>query len=326
MALAVHFCHAGILPQPEALRAFLDPTIHLTIGPELPPGPVDILVGGRPTREQLALPGVRAVIVPFAGVPEETLALLAEFPHIALHNLHHNDAATAELALALLLAVSRRVLPVDRLLRQHDWTPRYEPPPQLILAGRTALILGYGAIGRRVARALQALDMRVLATRRHQTEPQDDGIATVFPAAALSELLPQAHVLVITLPLTAETKGLIGARELALLPRGAILVNVGRGPIVEEAALYQALVDGHLLGAGLDVWYRYPADEAGRQHTPPSAYPFHELDNVVLSPHRGGMAGGEDLERRRLAALAEMLNAAARGQPLPNRVDPVRGY
>ncbi len=326
MALAVHFCHAGVLPQPEALRALLDPTIHLTVGPERPPGPVDILVCGRPTREQLALPGVRAVIVPFAGVPEETLALLAEFPHIALHNLHHNDAATAEMALALLLAVSRRVVPVDRLLRQHDWTPRYEPPPQLILAGRTALILGYGAIGRRVARALQALDMRVLATRRHLAAPVDDGIATVFPAAALPDLLPQAHVLVITLPLTAETKGLIGARELALLPRGAVLVNVGRGPIVDEAALYRALVDGHLLGAGLDVWYRYPADEAGRKHTPPSAYPFHELDNVVLSPHRGGMAGGEDLERRRLAALADMLNAAARGQPLPNRVDPSKGY
>ncbi|MCS7038226.1 MAG: 2-hydroxyacid dehydrogenase [Anaerolineae bacterium] len=326
MALAVHVCHAGILPQPEVFRDLLDPGIRLTLGPERPPGPVDILVCGRPTREQLALPGLRAVIVPFAGVPEETLALLAEFPHIALHNLHHNDAATAEMALGLLLAVSRRIIPVDRLLRQHDWTPRYEPPPQVILAGRTALILGYGAIGRRLARVLRALDMRVLATRRSGTTPMDDGIATVFPAAALSDLLPQAHVLLITLPLTPETRGLIGARELALLPRGAILVNVGRGPIVDEAALYRALADGHLLGAGLDVWYRYPADEAGRKHTPPSDYPFHELDNVVLSPHRGGMAGGQDLERRRLEALAAMLNTAARGEPLPNRVDPTRGY
>jgi phosphoglycerate dehydrogenase-like enzyme len=117
---------------------------------------------------------------------------------------------------------------------------------------------------------------------------------------------------------------LIGERELALLPPDAVLVNVGRGPIVDEAALYHALHEGTLHAAGLDVWYNYPADEASRSHTPPSAYPFHELDNVVMSPHRAG--GSDESEMRRMTHLAALLNAAARGDEMPNRVDLQAGY
>jgi phosphoglycerate dehydrogenase-like enzyme len=95
---------------------------------------------------------------------------------------------------------------------------------------------------------------------------------------------------------------------------------------VDEAALYHALRDGRLHAAGLDVWYHYPApgDEAARAHTPPSAYPFHELDNVVLSPHRAG--GSMETDRARMDHLAALLAAAARGEPLPNRVNIQVGY
>jgi phosphoglycerate dehydrogenase-like enzyme len=103
-----------------------------------------------------------------------------------------------------------------------------------------------------------------------------------------------------------------------------VLVNVGRGPIVDEAALYAALRDGTLYAAGLDVWYNYPADEAARAHTPPSDYPFHELDNVVMSPHRAGSS--VETEALRMVHLARLLNAAARGEPMPNRVDLEAGY
>jgi phosphoglycerate dehydrogenase-like enzyme len=103
-----------------------------------------------------------------------------------------------------------------------------------------------------------------------------------------------------------------------------VLVNIGRGRIVAEEALYAALRSGQLHAAGLDVWYSYPPDEAARAHHRPSAHPFHELDNVVMSPHRGGAA--DETARLRMGALAELLNAAARGEPVPNRVDPEAGY
>lgn len=127
----------------------------------------------------------------------------------------------------------------------------------------------------------------------------------------------------ICLPLTDETKGLIGADELAQLAPGAVLVNTGRGPIVDERALFDALRAGRLR-AGLDVWYRYPEDEAARAGTPPATLPFHELDNIVMSPHRAGLCA--ETERLRAVFLAEMLNAGARGEPMPGRVDLDAGY
>jgi phosphoglycerate dehydrogenase-like enzyme len=153
-----------------------------------------------------------------------------------------------------------------------------------------------------------------------------DGPDEVYRADALHDLLPEADFLVVTLPLTDETRGLIGKRELALLPSNAVMVNVGRGPVVDEAALYNALSTGRLRAAGLDVWYNYPDDEASAASTQPSVYPFGELDNVVLSPHRGGAAEEESARRTRMDVLAGIINALARGEPVPNRVDLEWGY
>jgi phosphoglycerate dehydrogenase-like enzyme len=165
--------------------------------------------------------------------------------------------------------------------------------------------------------------MEVTATRRRASS---EGSEAVHPPEALHSLLPGADALVIALPLTPETEGLIGREELALLPPKAVLVNVGRGPIVDEEALYKALCDGTLHAAGLDVWYNYPEDDASRSNTPPSAHPFHGLDNVVMSPHRAGTGGAEEIEQRRMAHLARLLNAAAAGEEMPNRVDLDVGY
>ncbi len=328
MGLHVHYSYDGAVPYLPYIRSLLDPGIAITAGEDLVNGQdIDILVIAHPRREDLvACPHLQALILPMTGVAPDILALMADFPQVSLHNMHHNDVATTESALALLLSAAKWIVPVDRTFRRHDWTPRYQPPPITVLFGSTTLLLGYGAIGQRLARACQALGMTVLAIRRSAIAASYDGIAEVHPAAELHSLLPRAQVLLITLPLTPETKGLIGAEELALLPPGAVLVNVGRGPIVDEAALYQALRDSRLAGAGLDVWWRYPENKAERAHTPPSAYPFHELDNVVMSPHRAGMGVVDALERRRYATLAAALNQAARGHPLPNRIDPARGY
>ena len=165
--------------------------------------------------------------------------------------------------------------------------------------------------------------MNVLAVRRGA---HGDGSESPFPREALTDLLPQADVLMITLPLTACTEGMIGKAELALLPPRSVLVNVGRGQIVDEEALYRALRDGTVHAAGLDVWYTYPSDEASRLNTPPAAHPFHELDNVVMSPHRAGGGGSQRVEELRMAHLARLLNAAAAGVEIPDRVDVDAGY
>ncbi len=304
------------------LRSNLMASVQLTNGSEIPPG-IHILIGGRPTREQLAAcPNLRAIIVPWAGVPENTRDLLHDFPQVTVHNLHHNAAATAEMALALLFAAAKFIVPLDQKLRANDWTPRYAPSRSIGLDGKTALIIGYGQIGQRVGRVCRALGMSVIATRRQQLESDD--VAEVHSTSDLPQLLPRAQVLIITAPLTPETRGLIGEKELAALPRGAVLVNVGRGTIVDEAALYQALKNGPLAAAGLDVWYNYPKDEASQANTPPSQYPFGELDNVVLSPHRGG--DEMDIDMARMQHLADLLNAAARGDEMPNRVNIEAGY
>jgi phosphoglycerate dehydrogenase-like enzyme len=310
------------------LRDRLSPEIALTVGPTLPePAGFQVLIAGRPEREHiLASPWLQALIVPWAGIPDETKQLMAGFPDVSVHNLHHNAQPVAEAALALLLAASKFIIPLDRSMRAGDWTPRYESSPTLLLHGKTALILGYGAIGRKVARLCRGLDMETIATRRHASMPleQDAAGTIIAPAKALRDLLPQADALFICLPHTAETDGLIGMEELTLLPAHAVLVNIARGPIVDEEALYQALRTGALYAAGLDVWYNYPSGEEDRTHTPPSRFPFHALENVVMSPHRG--AGSTETERLRVEHLADLLNAAARGDPMPNRVDLAAGY
>lgn len=323
--LNVYIPASDLAKRVDDLRALLPSHIHVTAAPDAQPSDCHILVHGAVKAEWLAAnPALRAVIVPYAGVSPELRQLLLQYPDIALHNLHYNDVATAEFALALLLAAAKYIVPLDRLLRQGDWRQRYGGAPSLLLAGKRVLILGYGAIGRQIAPLCQALGMQVSGVRRHApAQPVERGV-TVYAVSQLHALLPAADILICVLPQTPETVGLIGAAELALLPQGAIVVNVGRGPVIDEAAFYDALRSGHLAAAGIDVWYNYPHGEEERAHTLPSRFPFHELDNVVLSPHRGGWL--EAAEERRLQELAMLLTAAANGQPMPNLVDKQLGY
>jgi phosphoglycerate dehydrogenase-like enzyme len=327
MALKVHWITSSENTDLQRLRASLDPSISLQVGDQIAlPEEIHILVTGFPERDQLiACSQLKALVIPFAGFPERTRQLMLDFPHIAVYNLHHNAAPTAEMALALLLAAAKFIVPIDRTFRAHDWSPRYAPNPSITLEGKTALILGFGHIGQRVGRYCQALGMEVLAVRRQIDREILPGLrAEVYPPTMLPELLPRAHVLIITLPFTPATDGIIGATEIALLPPGALLVNVGRGRIIDQAALYPALRNGALLAAGLDVWYNYPTEPDMRQNTPPADYPFSELDNVVMSPHRGG--DSINRESIRITHLAALLNALQRGEPVENRVDVQAGY
>ena len=322
--------HILIPPEPDAhsaLSEMLLPEVSLTSGSILPSSPeYDILVAGLPDRLHLeASPKLHTLVIPFTGFPANTRTLMKEFPHIAIHNLHHNASDTAEMTIGLLLAAAKFIIPFDQSFRKHDWSFRYRESPSISLRDKRALILGFGKIGQEVGKFCHALGIKLMAIRRHPqrllTLPFH---VEIFSLAALKDLLPDTDILIICMPLTSETEGLLGEGELALLPPGGILVNVGRGRIVDQAALYQALVERHLAAAGLDVWYNYPLVPEERVHTPPSDYPFHELDNVVMSPHRAGLT--KETEVKRMRSLAALLNAAALGNPLPNRIDRSSAY
>lgn len=322
--MRVHLLRKPELEALQILISSLDETVQLTMG-EIGQGHrnTQVLVAGRPGREELAaFPKLEALIVPWIGIPPETLALAREFPDLSLHNLHHNADPTAEMAVALLLAAAKRVIPFDQALRGHDWRLRYHRPSEiLLLTGKQALIVGYGEIGRRIGAALEGLGMQVRYIRRSTGPVENPG---VYPVSALEELLPEADFLVLALPLTAESEGLIGEKQLRLLPSSAVLVNVARGGIIDEHALFRALSENWIYGAGLDVWFNYPGSPEERLNTPPGNYPWHTLDNLVLSPHRAGTV--RETEKLRMLALAELLNQAARGLPIPNRVDLDLGY
>ena len=291
------------------------------------------MIEGRPTAEELASPTLRALIVPFAGVPDATLELLKQFPNVAAYNLHHNATSTAELAVSLLLTAAKLIVPQDKALRHGDWSARYAPSRSVTLEGKTALILGYGEIGKRVALALKSLGMEVLALRR--SGPGADSVAKLFGPESLHDLLPRTQVLIVALPQTSATLGLIGSQELGLMPPGGILVNIARAQIVDEEALFLALQSGHLHSAGLDVWYRYPqatgnevptyftVPESARS-TPPSRFPFGDLENVVMTPHRAGAS--QDTEERRVRDLAALLEDLAVGREPANKVHVEAGY
>jgi phosphoglycerate dehydrogenase-like enzyme len=302
----------------------LDEKVLLTVG-EVEEGhqTTTMLIAGRPSREELvAFPNLEALIIPWIGIPPETLALIREFPKLSLHNLHHNADPTAEMAVALLLAAAKRIIPYDQALRAHDWRLRYQGSSEiLLLAGKKALILGYGQIGQRIGKTLEAMGVEVMYIRRKEIL---GGSCGIYSISSLNDLLPEADFLILALPLTEETEGLIGEKELQLLPTSAVLVNIARGKIIQEAALYKALTEDWIFGAGLDVWYNYPACQKEQIGAPPGEFPWHSLENLVLSPHRAGHV--RETEQLRMGALADLLNQALQDGSLPNRVDPELGY
>ncbi|GAB3868262.1 D-glycerate dehydrogenase [Nocardioides maradonensis] len=217
------------------------------------------------------------------------------------------DGATADLAMALVLATTRRVVEGDRFIRAGrpwEWSPTFFVGLDLS-AGATLGIVGLGRIGLAVARRALAFDMRVIATptRSHAAEAAELGIE-VMP---LDDLLRASDVVSLHCPLNAETRHLLGARELELIGPDGVLVNTSRGPVVDEAALVEALRSGALGAAGLDVFEDEPTVSPG----------LLDLENVVLVPHIGSAAGAtrEAMARLAVANVAAVLDG--REPPTP---------
>ncbi len=195
-----------------------------------------------------------------------------------------NAEAVANSALAGLLALARGLPRWMAQQRERVWqkTPRGEASPDL--RGQTLLLIGAGAIGSHIATVAQALGLAVVVVRNRVPAAADTPWET-HPPAHLAELLPRAHWLVIAAPLTPNTRRMIDAPALARLPRGAQVINIGRGEIVDQAALIAALASGHLGGAYLDVFDPEPL---------PADSPLWAMPNVIVSPHDAASAAGND--------------------------------
>jgi glyoxylate/hydroxypyruvate reductase len=217
----------------------------------------------------------------------------------------------AEFVILSLLYFYRDVPRLQRMQRAHHWE-RYTNRE---LAGSRALVVGLGAVGRKIAQRLAALDLEVWGMRRTLQAPAPDGVHRVLPLADLASVLGQVEALILACPLTPETERLIGAAELAAMPKGALLINVGRGPVVDEGALVQALRDGRLCGAALDVAQREPL---------PDDSPLWDLPNVLISPHSASTVHAEN--GRIVDIFLANLRRYLDGEPLINRFDPARGY
>lgn len=200
--------------------------------------------------------------------------------------------STVELTWGLILALMKRIPEVDRRMRQEVWPA----VAGQVVEGKTIGVIGLGRIGKEVARIAKLFRCLVLATGRTLTPERAREVGA--EAVSLEALLKESDIVTIHVPLRQETRGLIGEKEIALMKPGALLINTARGPIVSEAALFEALSKGQLGGAGLDVYDEEPL---------PMDHPLRRLSNVVLLSHRG-YAAVEVLRERYEMAMANILS------------------
>jgi phosphoglycerate dehydrogenase-like enzyme len=221
----------------------------------------------------------------------------------------------AEHVFALILTWNRKMWKVFAAQKERRWA-RPSMHEMEVLSGKTMLILGYGAIGEKIAAVAQCFGMEVTGVRRSvSTVSVDAKGVTVVPAARLLEYLPQADYIVNILPYTPDTCHFFGGRELAALKNSAVYVNVGRGGTTDEAALAEALRDKRLAAALLDVTETEPLSEDS---------PLWDMDNVLLTPHYAGFH--PEYNRLAMEIAIENLGHYVRGEPLRNLVDKNAGY
>ncbi|MET0863751.1 MAG: 2-hydroxyacid dehydrogenase [Nakamurella sp.] len=278
----------------------------------------DVLVGPRCTTD-MGNAGKKLQLVQVAGAGTDKIEVNALPPGTQVANTFHHEDSIAEYVVATTVLLRRGILRQDAALRRGEWaSPAHNPAEPWVsgLAGATIGFVGFGHIGARTWELFKAFRARgVTVTGRGNVDAAANGLDWSGTVADIGQLLEISDVVVISAPLTPKTTGLIGAAELAHMRSSALLVNVGRGPLVDQQALYTALRNGSIAGAALDVWYDYPS--SGNTGAP-SALPFHELTNLLMTPHSSGLT--RQTFDGRTADVAANINRLVAGQPLHNVV------
>ena len=268
-----------------------------------------------PTRLVAALrkaPGLRWIHARSAGLDRVLVPEVVAHPAVLTNGRGAFSPALAEFVLAALLFFAKDL----RRLVSQQARSAWEPFDMDRLEGRTVGIVGYGDIGRAVAARLRPLGVKVLALRRRPERSKEDPLVSeTLPPGRLLELVARSDDLVVTAPLTPQTRGLVDRAAIAAMKTTGVLVNVGRGEVVDEAALVEALETGRIRGAALDVFETEPL---------PEGHAFWRLPNVLLSPHCADHVPGWVDEAMRV--FLRQLERFRRGEPLPGVVDKAVGY
>jgi len=261
-----------------------------------------------PKLKLLQLPGAGTDDIFFGAVPARA----------AVCNVFEHEIGIAEYVLSAMLQWTIGIPRMDAAIRRGEWYGSHLSGPRHgELYGQTLAIVGYGRIGQEVAKRAHAFGMNVLACSR--TPGAGNGfVDEVRSMNELDSVLAGADFIVLAVPLDASTMNLIDARRIAKMKSTAFIINVARGALINENALYQACRDRRIGGAAIDTWYRYPADGKVGE---PSNMPFRELDNVIMTPHGSGWTHA--LLPRRWRLIAQNLDRLARGELLLNVVRPI---
>ncbi|MBX9578835.1 MAG: D-glycerate dehydrogenase [Gemmataceae bacterium] len=299
------------LPVGPVLTELLAGVVELVPWDAPGPGLAGVLTYGHPTVDGPLLdrvPDARVVSNVGVGVDHVDLPAAAARGVLVGNTPGVLDGATADLAFALLLAAGRRIAEGDRYARGPDFL-RYDPSHMLgrEVYGSTLGIVGLGRIGEQVARRARGFDMTVLYHNRNPKPAAEAALGAHY--VSLPDLLSASDYVVLTVPLTAGTRGLIGRKELARMKPTGVLVNAARGAVVDLDAVTEALATRRIYAAALDVTDPEPL---------PRDHPILKLDNLTVTPHLGSAT---EQTRRRMAEMAVAnLLAGLRGDPLPNRV------
>jgi phosphoglycerate dehydrogenase-like enzyme len=262
-------------------------------------------------------PKLRLVQLPASGLDQIDFAALP--PGCKVCNAFEHDIGISEYVMAAMLQHCVDLPGRDARFRGGSWadTPQQGAAFRPELAGKTVGCIGYGTIGRAIAKRARAFGMRIMAvTRRPRLlDPEPDWIGGFGLVEALMEA---SDFVVVACPLTEETRSLIGPRYLAAMKTSGVLINVARGAIVDQDVLYEALKNRRIAGAVIDTWYSYPSAE--RPGTPPAAHPFQELNNVIMTPHCSGWT--ERLMARRFRIVIDNIERLQEDRALINQVHP----
>lgn len=315
----------NLVPHQQVLEESLPAGCHVTWleavdapGAEGVLAEAEVVVTSRlPAASMARLPVLRLVHAAGAGV--DAIAHEALPAGVRVVNTYHHEDSIAEYILASVIVLRRRFLEQDRALRTGQWSsPVYDPalPQPRTLDGSRVTFLGFGHIGKAAWHLLRHLGAEGIAiTGTGRVDPDEYGLQWAGRADQLVPALEESDAVVVSIPLTSSTSGLLGAGELDALGEHGIVVNVARGPVLDQRALFAALQTRRIAGAALDVWYRYPAGDA---HAEPADEPFHTLDNVLMTPHSSGIT--TDTFRRRALEIAENITHLASGHDLRSTV------
>ncbi|SON58503.1 Glyoxylate/hydroxypyruvate reductase B (plasmid) [Hartmannibacter diazotrophicus] len=275
----------------------------------------DVIIGVQLSVGLPVPPALKLYQLPGAGYDGIDLGLIPD--GAMLCNCFGHEAAIAEYVMAALLARHVPLVDADRRLRQGDWTYRSGGATNhhTELGSQSIGLIGFGHIGKAIAARARAFGMEVIVANR-STPPASALYDRAYPLTEFGAFMGAADIIVNTLPFNDQTAGLVGEKELAAMRPQCVILNVGRGPVIDEKALYEALAENRIGGAIIDTWYVYP--DAASPNSLPSSFPFHELTNVVMTPHMSGWTHGTVNRRRH--TMADNINRLNAGKTLLNPI------